>query len=328
MLLVLVGVSAAYAQQSIESYDSLFEGKEKDEAGLYDSLSAEDYERVSKDISVLSATQFSLERFRSGLLELLGKTPQLVPDLGGSISEMSPTKSGFYFGSVALWLLLFFFIGYLIETQIYGRRIVGPWYVSLQVEKPEGISEKLPILTIRALLGFVGILITLLIVGMLTAAFLDLSDPATQKTVLVVVPSIAIIRISANIWRTILSPYLSQYRLSALSDYDAKKLFNWLWVTVTVSVVLIAFTYWLRDLGANEAPHALVTLVAAIVIMVLNVAMIVANSRAISQAILGDRTWSSATWLAKTGSTLWAPVAILYMILLANRRSLVLTSLC
>ena len=305
--------------QSISDYGALGASQTgeapPDDAGLYDQLSAADYERVSRDISVLSATQFSLERFRSGLQDLLSKTPQLLPDLGGSITEMSPTKSGYYFGTVALWLMLFFFVGYIFETRVYGRRIVGPWYISLQVDHPEGIAEKLPILTIRALLGLVGIIVTLLIVGMLTAAFLDLSDPATQKTVLVVVPTIAIVRVSATIWRMVLSPYLSSYRIPALSDYDAKKLFNWLWITVTVSVVLIAFTYWLRDLGANEAPHDLVTLVAAIVIMALNVAMIVANSNAISKSFLGDRTWSSATWLAKTGSTLWAPVAILYIVL-------------
>ena len=318
MLLTLFGIGSGFAQ-SVDDYGALGTGQTtgnaSDEAGLYDGLSAADYERVSKDISVLTATQFNLARFRSGLLNLLSKTPQLLPDLGVSINEMSPTNSGFYFGTVTLWLLLFFFIGYVFETQIYGRRIVGPWYIGLQVDKPEGIAEKLPVLTIRALLGLVGIFITLLIVGMLTAGFLDLSDPATQKTVLVVVPTIAIIRVSATIWRMVLSPYLSRYRIPALSDYDAKKLFNWLWSTVTVSIVLIAFTYWLRDLGADEAPYNLVTLIAAIVIMVLNVAMIVANGRAISKSFLGDRNWVSATLLAKMGSTLWAPVAILYIVL-------------
>lgn len=318
VILTFVVIGVVYSQQDIENYDTLFENEESegpDEVGIYDSLSAEDYERISKDISVLSATQFSLARFQGGIQNLLGKAPQLLPDLGGSLDEMSPTRSGFYFLILTLKIVLFFLIGYVIETQLYGRRIAGPWFVKLLEDKPQGIAEKLPILTIRAALALVGVVISLLVAGLLLVSILNLSDAATQKTVLVVVPTIAIVRLSAILWRMIVAPYLSQYRLPALSDRDAKKLYNWLWVTVTVSLVSIAFTYWLRDLGANEAPHDLVTLVAAIVIMVINVAMIVANARAISKAFLGDRTWASATWLAKTGSTFWAPVAILYIVL-------------
>ena len=315
IFLVLLGISASYAQQTIQSYDSLFEEKEQDEVGIYDTLSAADYERVSQDISVLSATQFSFARFRSGLIDLVEKAPQLIPDLGGSLSEMSPTNSGFYFGTVVLRLLLFFLVAYIVEAQIYGRRIVGPWYINLQVDDPKGVVDKLPLLTIRALLGLVGILISLLIVGVLTIAFLDLGDAATQKTVFVVVPTIVVMRLSAIVWRTVLSPYLSRYRIPTLSDRDARKLFNWLLVAVNLSLILIAFTYWLRDLGAAEAPHDLVTLVAAVIIMVVNVAMIAVNARAISKTFLGNRTWASASWLARTGSTIWAPIVVLYIIL-------------
>jgi len=84
VILTFVGIGVVYSQQAIENYDTLFENEESegpDEVGIYDSLSAEDYERISKDISVLSATQFSLARFQGGIQNLLGKAPQLLPDL-------------------------------------------------------------------------------------------------------------------------------------------------------------------------------------------------------------------------------------------------------
>lgn len=318
MLLALVSVGAGHAQ-TIEEYGALDSAPagaaSAGQEGLYDGLSAKDYELVSQNISILSVSQSNLARFRTGLINLLSEAPQLLPDLGGSIAEMSPSKSPGYFGVVVLWLLAFYAVAYFLERQVYGRRMVGPWFVRLQIEHPRGIAEKLPILALRATLGFIGILISLLIVGVLTATFLDLSDPATQKTVLVVVPAIAIARASAITWRMVLSPYLPSYRIPNLSDGYARKLFNWLWITVTVSLFLIAFTYWIEDLGAQEAPHDLVTLFAAIIIMSINVAMIVANRKAISRSFLGDRSWSTATWVAKTGSMVWAPLAILYIVL-------------
>ena len=282
MLLTLVSVGFGHAQ-SVEEYGALDTSRtapvSQDEVGLYDSLSADDYERVGQDISMLSATQFSLAQFRSGIIKLLNESPRLLSDLGAAMSEVSPTDSPLYFGGILLWIFGFFVIAYVLERQVYGRRMVGPWFIRLQVENPRGIAEKLPILALRAVLGLVGILISLVIVGFLTVTILDLGDPATQKTVLVVVPAIAIARISAIIWRMVLSPYLSNYRIPTLSDGCARKLFNWLWITVTVSLLLIAFTYWVDDLGAQQTPYALVTFLAAIIIMVINVAMISRQSR-------------------------------------------------
>ena len=315
MLLVLAAVNIGYAQTAAD-YEALAKpASETGEVGLYDTLSAEDYERVSQDISMLSATQFNFEKFRSELLKLIADTPKLLPDLGSSIAEMSPTNGAMYFAFVVLCLLAFFAVAYVIEVQIYGKRIVGPWFVSLQVPEPRGIAEKLPLLAIRAALGLLGIIISLFIVGLLTVSLLDISDPATQKTVLVVIPTIAIARASAITWRMVLSPYLPNYRIPALSDSCAKKLFNWLWVTVTISLILIAFTYWLEDLKTEDEPYQLVTLVAAVIIMVVNVAMVVANRNSISASFLGDRDWSMATWPARTGSVIWAPLVILYIVL-------------
>ena len=315
MLLVLAGACAGYAQTAAD-YEALTKPAETSgEVGLYDGLSAEDYERVSQDISMLSATQSNFDTFRTELLQLISETPRLLPDLGSSISEMSPTTNGMYFAGVLLRLLAFFAIAYVIEQQIYGKRLVGPWFVSIQVPKPRGIAEKLPVLAIRAVLGLVGILISLFIVGFLTVTFLDISNPATQKTAFVVIPTICIARASAIVWRMVLSPYLSNYRIPVLSDTCSRKLFNWLWVSVTVSLVLIAFTYWLEDLKTEDEPYQLVTLVAALIIMAVNVAMVVTNRTAISRSFLGRRSWETATWVAKTGSMIWAPLVILYLIL-------------
>ncbi len=320
MLITLFGMSSGIAQTTTD-YEALAKSVTQSDAGpdsetgLYDTLSAADYERVSRDISVLSATQFSLEKFRIGVLDLLAETPKLLPDLGKSIAEMSPTKGAGYFAGVILWVLVAFAIAYLIERHIYGRRIVGPWFISLQVPNPRGIVEKLPVLVVRAALGLVGNLISLLIVGLLIAAFIDMSDPATQKTILVIVPAIAVARVSTIVWRMVLSPYLPNYRIPALSDKCARKLFNWLCVTVTISLISIAFTYWLEDLKTEDAAYRLATFVAGVIIMTLNVALVLANRKSVSETFLGDRDWQTATLLAKTGYVIWAPLIVLYIVL-------------
>ncbi len=318
MLMALAGLVPSIAQTVYDVEElaiSTTQSGSTPDVGLYDTLSAADYERVGQDLSVLSQTQFSLEKFRNGVLGLFEESPKLLPDLNESIAEMSPSKSSGYFAGITLAVLLMFAAAYMIEHHIYGLRLVGPWFVKLQVAKPRGVVEKLPLLALRAVLGLVGIIISLVIVGLLILAFIDLSDPATQKTVLVLVPTIAIARASAIIWRMVLSPYLPNYRIPVLSDKCSRKLFNWLWVSVTISLVLIAFTYWLEDLKTEDEPYRLVTFVAAVVIMVVNIAMIMANRQSISESFLGDRDWKTATLVAKTGYILWAPLAALYIFL-------------
>ena len=316
-LVLIIGSLSGVQAQTASDYEAL--GKtpaaEQQAPGLYDTLQPDDYERVGQDLSMLSATQFSLEKFRSGLLETIAFLPDFFPELVSAIGEKSPTGNASYFLGIIVWILLFFAVAYVIEWQIYGLRVVGPWFVSLQLPDPRGIAEKLPILALRAALGLFGILISLILVGLTATAMLDLSDGATQKTVIVVMVTLAAARASAIIWRMVISPYLPNYRLPRLSDRCARKLFNWLWVSVALSLSLLAFCYWVEDLGGFAKGHKLLTLIATFLMVFINVSMVIANREAISQSFLGEpHEQGRSTWLARVSATFWAPFAILYFL--------------
>ena len=272
------------------------------------------YAAAAQELSMLSETQLSIERVRKRSGEILRHMPQVVPDILSHLRAKSPTGEARYFPSLLGWTLLFFAIAYLIEWQIYGVRLCGPWFVSLQKPHPDGLVEKLPILALRATIGMVGILLSLVMVSMMIAGYLDTSSDITQKTLIVIMLSVAAARTSAIIWRMVLSPYLPNYRIPCLDDRESRKLFGWLWSTIAVSIGLLAFCYWLEDIGAKLLTHNAVTLVATAIMVIVNIAMVVVNRKAISRAILGECNIVETTRLQRFSSAVWAPLAIIYFI--------------
>jgi len=306
---LLFAMQPAVAQEGA-AYGQLAEGSVNpgEEAG------PDQYAAAAQELSMLSETQLSIERVSKRTGEILRYMPRVVPDILLHLREKSPTGEARYFPILLGWTLLFFAIAYLIEWQIYGVRLCGPWFIPLQKPSPEGLVEKLPILALRAAIGLVGILLSLLMVALMIASFLDTSSDITQKTLIVIVLSIAAARTSAIIWRMVLSPYLSNYRIPCLTDREARKLFGWLWSTIAVSIALLAFCYWIEDIGAKILTHNAVTLVATAIMVIVNIAMVIVNRRAISRAILGECNIVETTRLQRFSSAIWAPLAILYFI--------------
>ncbi len=272
------------------------------------------YAAAAEQLSMLSETQLSIERVRNRTGEILRYMPQAVPDILSHLDESSPTGEAKYFAGLLGWTLLFFAIAYLIEWQIYGVRLCGPWFVPLQKPHPEGLVEKLPILALRAGIGVVGILLSLLMVAIMIAAFMDTSSNITQKTLIVIMASVAAARTSAIIWRMVLSPYLPNYRIPCLDDRESRKLFKWLWSTIAVSIALLAFCYWIEDIGTSLLTHNAVTLVATAIMVAVNIAMVMINRKAISSAILGECNFGQTTHLQRFSAAVWAPLAVMYFI--------------
>ncbi len=272
------------------------------------------YAAAAEELSMLSETQLSIERVRNRSAEILLHMPEIAPDILVHLRQKSPTGEARYFLGLLAWTLLFFAIAYLIEWQIYGVRLCGPWFIPLQQSHPDGLVEKLPILALRAAIGVVGILLSLLMVSLMIAAYLDTTGDVTQKTLIVIMLSVAAARTSAIIWRIVLSPYLSNYRIPCLDDREARKLFGWLWGTIAVSIALLAFCYWLEDIGAKSLTHNAVTLIATAIMVIVNIAMVIANRGAISRSILSECNFTEATLLQRFSSAVWAPLAILYFI--------------
>ena len=272
------------------------------------------YAVAAEELSMLSETQISVERAVRRLIDLVEHVPEMGSAIYMLLVAQSPTNEPTYFLGVLIWTLAFLCLAYLIEWQIYGMRLVGPWFISLQTPNPHGLVEKLPILALRAAIGVVGIALSMVIAGSLVLTFLDPQGDASQKTVIVVMAAVAVSRLTAILWRMVLAPYLSEYRIPCMSDAESRRLFRWLWLTMTACVALLAFCYWIEDIGARRLTHNTLTLVATIVMVVLNIALVLVNRRAISGAILGQCHVEEVTWLPRLSAALWAPLVIIYFL--------------
>lgn len=272
------------------------------------------YAVAAEQLSMLSETQLSLERVFKRLVELIAHTPELPGAIHTLLATQSPTGEAAYFLGIMGWTLAFLGIAYLIEWQIYGKRLVGPWFIALQKPNPQDLVEKLPILSLRAAIGIVGIALSTLITAALVFAFLDPGGGASQKTVIVVVGAVVASRLTAILWRMVLSPYLSNYRIPCMTDDEARKLFKWLWLTMTASVALLAFCYWIEDIGASRVTHNTLTLVATVLMVVINLTMVLVNRNAVTRAILGQCHVQTVAFLPRISALLWAPLVILYFL--------------
>lgn len=272
------------------------------------------YAAAAESLSMLSETQLSVKRAYTRLMELIAHVPELGPAIHTLLATQSPTGEAVYFAGIVGWTLLFIAIAYTIEAQIYGIRIVGPWFIALQQPNPRGLVEKLPILSLRAAIGVVGIALSTILTAAFVFAFLNPTGDASQKTVIVVIGAVMSARLTAILWRMVLSPYLPHYRIPCMTDHEARKLFTWLWGTVALSIALLAFCYWIEDIGASRLTHNTLTLVATILMVAANLAMVLINRKAITRAILGQCHAETVPFLPRLSAMLWAPMVVLYLL--------------
>jgi len=272
------------------------------------------YAVAAESLSMLSETQLSLKRVYLRLTELIAHVPDLAPSIHSLLVAESPTGEARYFAAIVGWTFAFLGIAYLIEWQIYGMRLVGPWFIALQKPNPQGLVEKLPILSLRAGIGVVGIALSSLMTAAMAFSIIDPAGDAPQKTILVVIAAVIASRLTAILWRMVLSPYLSHYRIPCMDDHEARRLFRWLWLTVTFSIALLAFCYWIEDIGASRETHNTLTLIATILMVIVNLAMVLVNRSAITRAILGQCHVQTVPLLPRISAMLWAPLVVLYFL--------------
>lgn len=313
MLWLFLGAAPAMAQATAEAYGRIgsvaaASSVDNDEPTL------EDYGRVADELSMLSETQVNLGKVRDRLIELIIQAPEVPGQIADLLQKRSPTGQASFLLATIFWTLIFLAVGFLVSRYIYGQRIVGPWFVALQTPNPQGIVQKLPILAIRAALGVGGVIIAIGVAGLLAYAFLDPADEVTSKTVLVTLGTAAIIAISMSIWRMVLSPYLPNYRIPCMDDESSRTLYRWLSITVAFSFALLAFCYWLQEIGLNAADHQFLLIFGSLVTVIATLMMVSVNRNAISMALLGGCDNEQSTWVQRAFSALWAPMAIMYFI--------------
>ncbi len=267
------------------------------------------------EASQLMRTQARFTKFRESVQSRLEALPYSVFEVEYILRQTSPDGRIQTYVEVLGWNILFLLLGRWLSTEIYGKRIAKRWVVARIKENPQGYREKMPFLVYRFVMGIGGTIFAMLmalIVGYLF--FGEAEDISIQFTVTAIFTAFFLSRTISDLWRMVLSPYLSQYRLPPFSDRHAKRLYIWASAVATYDVSVVLFSTWVADFGLNYNVYALVYGCLTLFGAFLNILMILFNAGAISNAIRGGRAPSQVSWILRFISFAWAPVLILYIV--------------
>ncbi|MEM9966759.1 MAG: mechanosensitive ion channel family protein [Pseudomonadota bacterium] len=270
---------------------------------------------VEPDGSALMALQDRGVQFRAALLERVLQLPAAFNEVVFILRAASPDGRITTFVEVLIYSLLLFAVGMLVEREIFGKRIAKGFVVSRVKEDPQGYSEKMPFLVFRFALGLIGVVVSMTVAYFLgLTIFGTIDDTAIQFTAVIVNIGYLACRGVAMLWRMILSPFLSQYRVPRLSDRDAKRLHRWLWALATIDISFLLFGIWIAELGLNYDVYAFLSSIMSGLVVLLNIAMVLTNYRSITGALLNGNTFAESSLVVRVLARIWAPAVILYML--------------
>jgi small-conductance mechanosensitive channel len=271
---------------------------------------------LDQDVGSLMKIQSDVDAFRDTLERKLNALPVAFNEVAYILRATSPDGRIMTFVEVLFYSLALFALGALVEREIFGKRIAKGLVVSRVKSNPQGYSEKLPFLVFRFFMGVVGVLVSMAVAYVVgTLIFGKLHDTAMQFTVAVIYAAYFASRVVALIWRMVLSPYLSQYRIPLFTDRDAKRLHNWLWILAVVDIWSLNFSVWISELGLNHDVFAVMASCLSLLLLVMNVLMVLINRSAITHALLRGKDISQVLGATRFVARAWAPVSILYFLI-------------
>ncbi len=276
---------------------------------------SEDANDVSAQMSPLMVLQDSAVQFRTALVERLLNLPSAFNEVIYILRAASPDGTLWLFAEALLYSLMLFAVGAFVEGQVFGKRIMKGPVTRRIMDNPQGYIQKMPFLVFRFVAGVGGIIVSMAVAYVLgIALFGTLEDTAMQFTVTLINIGYFACRFVAGLWRMILSPFLEQYRIPALSNRDARRLHRWMWGLASFDICALLFEVWIRELGLNYDVYALVAICLSAIVVLLNIVLIAVNNRAISGALRGGREPGEVSLTLRIVSRLWAPAVVLYML--------------
>jgi small-conductance mechanosensitive channel len=272
-------------------------------------------EETGDTMSGVMKVQTSAVKFRETLIKRARALPVAFEEVNYILRANSPTGELWAYIEALLWSLLFFAIGYLVEIQIYGKRLVPRVFELKTKDNPIGYTEKMPFLVSRFLLRASGVLVSMVVAYIIgSTVFGPLENSGMQFTVTLINLAYAACRLVSLLWRMVLAPYACQYRIPQFSNKDAIRLFHWLWIAAVFDICTVVLSIWINELGLTYDVFALLTAALASFVVILNIALIIANKRAISRAIRNGAEQNQVGWLGQILSSAWAPLAVLYLL--------------
>ncbi|MEX0309548.1 MAG: mechanosensitive ion channel family protein, partial [Tateyamaria sp.] len=265
--------------------------------------------------TTLMAIQDDAVAFRTALIDRLLNLPVAFNEVVYILRATSPDGTIFAYVKALLISLGLFAVGMVFESQVFGKRMVKSFVVARIQAAPEGYAEKMPFLVFRFFMGIVGTLVSMAVAYILGGIiFGPLEDAAMQFTVTLINIGYFLVRVVAGLWRMILSPYLTQYRIPLFNDRDARRLHLWLSAVAAFGFFAILFGVWIEELGLNNEVYVFLFSLLSLVVMTLNILLVVVNGAAITGAILAGKRPAEATWVLRTLARVWAPLAVLYFL--------------
>ena len=265
--------------------------------------------------STLMKFQSSSLEFRDKFNERLNSLPESLAIAKENLKQSSPTGELKAYYRVLYWSVLLLMAGALFEHYVYWQLFLNRRKTSRIKAQPTGYREKLPVLLLIAVQRLIGILLSMgfaYLVG--SALFPDTPPPEIQFTITLIYIAYAACRVTGVLWRSILAPNLTQYRIPYFSDFDARRLFHWLWFTASFNICAILFNNWMESLANNSDLDAFFTSLVGGMVALLNTLLVVVNRKAISLAIRNGKTTTQASGLSRVLSIIWFPVITIYFI--------------
>ncbi len=281
-------------------------------------LTPEDYENLSMIMAPASAS--ALMKAQSNLLsfrELVkNKIEQVPPSFRKTIREIqgnSPTGEMRPFVRALYWSILLLAFGAWVEHEIYIKRLVARWLKSDLHNNPVGYLDKVPLLIKRALLKIFGVMISVAIAFTTgTVIFNETPPESIQFTIAVIYFGYVAIRLVLILWRMILAPYLSQYRIPHLSHTEALRLFHWLGFVSSMNIIILMISIWIGELGGRSDLHAVLASCFSFIVAFSNILMVIVNRKALSNAIRNGQSPETASGFANFLSKIWLITTVSY----------------
>lgn len=265
--------------------------------------------------STLMSLQDDATAFRSALVSRFVNLPDAFNEVLYILRATSPDGTIFAYVEVLFFSLLFLSIGIVVQQKVYGPYIARGFVVARIIETPQGYAEKMPFLMFRFFMGVIGIVVSMAVAYALgLIIFGPLEDPALQFTAALINAGFFMVRFVISMWRMILSPFLTQYRIPRFSDQDAKRLYNWMCVGTVAGISTVLFGVWIQELGLNFEVYVFLYSLLSIVVMTQSILLVLFNKRSVTDAILNGTPPAAATWVLRSLSRLWAPICILFFV--------------
>lgn len=265
--------------------------------------------------SSLMKAQTEVQAFRATLRERLDALPNSLNEVAYILRATSPDGTIMAYVKVVLYSALLFVFSYFVMIEIYGKRIARNFVVSRVMEDPQGYREKMPFLVFRFFMGIGGTVFSM-VVAYVTGALIfgSVDDLSIQLTITAVYAVYFLSRTLSDVWRMLLSPFLSQYRIPVFSDRDAKRAYYWISVIASYSIASQVFATWIADFGLNYNVYAILSSGLSLIGAIGLILMVLFNRCAVSNAILGGKPAETTTLVPRLLSVFWAPLLILYFI--------------